>query len=261
MFTACHLHRGALAARPRTSPACRCGASDGPALRLVESRIWAMGMQAHLAPGRAPQGDVPDIPRTWHRMIALHAPGLTRNAAMTRPCAPFAASPQIGYAHTDRHSRRTQRMRMLPAVLIAILAAVTPTFAQQAQHAMATPDDLKWVDAAPLPGAKMAVVNGNPGQEGLFVYRFKLPANVKIPPHFHKASESVTVLSGTFFVGLGEKFDQGSGKELPTGSFVFIPPTHPHFAWTGGQETIVQVHGYGPTDLTFVNPADDPRKK
>ncbi len=45
------------------------------------------------------------------------------------------------------------------------------------------------------------------------------------------------------------------------GAFVSIPPTHPHFAWTGGQEAVVQVHGYGPTDLTFVNPADDPRTK
>jgi hypothetical protein len=59
---------------------------------------------------------------------------------------------------------------------------------------------------------------------------------------------------------LGEKFDQDSGKELPVGSFVAIPATHRHFAWSGGQETVIQVHGVGPTDITFVNPADDPRK-
>ena len=70
----------------------------------------------------------------------------------------------------------------------------------------------------------------------------------------------VTVLSGTFFVGMGEKFDQGSGRELPVGGFVSVPATHRHFAWAGDQETIVQVHGVGPTDTTFVNPADDPRK-
>ena len=62
-------------------------------------------------------------------------------------------------------------------------------------------------------------------------------------------------------VGMGEKFDQGSGKELPVGGFVAIPPKHPHLAGAGGQETVVQVHGVGPTDITFVNPADDPRKK
>ena len=60
---------------------------------------------------------------------------------------------------------------------------------------------------------------------------------------------------------LGEKFDQDSGKELPVGSFVAIPATHRHFACSGGQETVIQLHGVGPTDITFVNAADDPRKK
>jgi len=64
------------------------------------------------------------------------------------------------------------------------------------------------------------VLQGDPAKEGLFVYRFKFPANFKVPPHFHKAGENVTVLAGTFFVGLGEKFDQGSGKELPVGGFI-----------------------------------------
>jgi hypothetical protein len=55
--------------------------------------------------------------------------------------------------------------------------------------------------------------------------------------------------------------DQGSGKELTVGGFVSVPPTHRHFAGAGGEETLIQVHGVGPTDITFVNPADDPRKK
>jgi quercetin dioxygenase-like cupin family protein len=88
-----------------------------------------------------------------------------------------------------------------------------------------------------------------------------MPVGYRIPPHLHKASENVTVLSGVFFVGAGEKFDQGSGQELPAGGFVSIPPNHPHFAWVSGQEAVVQVHGVGPTDLRFINPADDPRAK
>ena len=90
------------------------------------------------------------------------------------------------------------------------------------------------------------MLQGDPSSEGLFVYRLKMPASYKIPPHLHKASENVTVLSGVFFVGSGEKFDQGAGQELPVGGFVSIPPNHPHFAWAGGQETVVQVHGVGP---------------
>jgi quercetin dioxygenase-like cupin family protein len=153
-------------------------------------------------------------------------------------------------------------MRWTRLVPIVLLIAVLPLHAQSAdRHTTHMPDTLKWVEPGVLPGARMAVLQGDPAKEGLFVYRFKFPANFKVPPHFHKAGENVTVLTGTFFVGLGEKFDQGSGQELPVGGFIAIPPKHPHFAWAGPEETIVQVHGIGPTDITFVNPADDPRKK
>ena len=151
--------------------------------------------------------------------------------------------------------------RIVPAVVMLAVLVALPVHAQQHPHTVATPETLKWVEPATLPGARLALVQGDPSKEGLFVYRLKMPANYKIPPHFHKASENVTVLSGVFFVGAGERFDQGSGHELPVGGFVSIPPNHPHFAWAGAQETVVQVHGVGPTDLTFVNPADDPRKK
>jgi quercetin dioxygenase-like cupin family protein len=151
--------------------------------------------------------------------------------------------------------------RLAPAVLLIALLGASPALAQPASHVTAMPDTLSWVEPPILPGARLTIVQGDPGKEGLFVYRIKMPANYRIPPHFHKAGENVTVLSGVFFVGLGEKFDQGSGEELPAGAFVAIPPKHPHFAWAGGQETVVQVHGIGPTDFTFVNPADDPRKK
>ena len=132
-------------------------------------------------------------------------------------------------------------LRLLVVIVSLGLVAAFPVLAQQMQqHALSAPDTL----------------NEDPS-----VYRVKMPANYKIAPHFHKAAENVTVLAGSFFVGMGQTFDQGSGKELPVGGFASIPATHPHFAWAGSQETIVQVHGTGPTDITFVNPADDPRKK
>ena len=153
-------------------------------------------------------------------------------------------------------------MRILLTVMLALLMTVTVAPAQQGQHmTTVTNDALKWVEPPTFPGAKLAIVQGDPGKDGPFVYRVKLPANYKIAPHYHKAIENVTVLSGVFFIGMGEKFDQGSGKELPVGGFVSVPPTHRHFAWAGGEETLIQVHGVGPTDITFVIPADDPRKK
>ena len=153
------------------------------------------------------------------------------------------------------------RLRLVSAVVMSVALGALPVLAQHDGHVVAMPDTLKWVEPPVLPGARLAVVHGDPSKEGLFVYRLKMPANYRIPPHIHKASENVTVLSGVFFIGLGEKFDHGSGQELPVGGFAAIPPKHPHYAWAGAQETVVQVHGVGPTDLTFVNPADDPRKK
>ena len=150
---------------------------------------------------------------------------------------------------------------VVTVIATLVIAAAPPVGAQHGQHHVAVPDTLKWTEPPVLPGAKLAVVHGDPAKEGLFVYRIKMPANYKIPPHRHKASENVTVLSGVFFIGTGEKFDQGSAKELPVGGFVSIPPEHAHFAYAGKEETLIQVHGVGPTDLRFVNPEDDPRKK
>jgi quercetin dioxygenase-like cupin family protein len=151
--------------------------------------------------------------------------------------------------------------RIVPVALILTVLASLPVLAGQDSHTIAMPDALKWVEPPVLPGARLAVVQGDPSKEGPFAYRLKMPAEYRIPPHLHKAGENVTVLSGTFFIGMGEKFDQTAGQALPAGGFVSIPPNHAHFAWAGSQETIVQVHGVGPTDLRFVNPADDPRKK
>jgi quercetin dioxygenase-like cupin family protein len=147
------------------------------------------------------------------------------------------------------------------AFIVLIVATALPADAQHGQHHIAMPDTMKWVDPPTFPGAKLAIVQGDPSKEGLFVYRVKMPANFKIAPHRHKASENVTVLQGVFFVGAGEKFDQGSGQELPVGGFVSIPAEHAHFAYSGKEETLIQVHGVGPTDIRFVNPDDDPRKK
>src|SRR5262245_38605619 len=150
--------------------------------------------------------------------------------------------------------------RIAPAILLSVAVAL-PVLADHPSHIVMRPDTLKWVEPAVLPGARLAVVQGDPAKEGLFADRLRMPAGYKIPPHFHKAGENVTVLSGVFSIGVGEKFDESKGQELPAGGFVSIPPGHPHYAWAGTQETVVQVHGVGPTDLTFVDPADDPRKK
>ena len=131
------------------------------------------------------------------------------------------------------------------------------------EHLVARPASLKWGPAPPsLPsGAQMAVVFGNPGKAGApYVFRAKLPDGYKGPPHWHPSDENVTVLKGTLLIGTGDKFDAAALEEVPVGSFMRMPKTTRHFAAAKG-ETILQLHGIGPFEITYVNPADDPRKK
>jgi hypothetical protein len=130
-------------------------------------------------------------------------------------------------------------------------------------HVMIRPEALKWGPAPPaLPaGAQMAVLAGDPSMKGMpFVIRAKLPDGYKIPPHWHPSDENVTVLKGTLLVGRGEKLDPAKMEELPAGSFMRMPKEMRHCAMAKG-ETVIQVHGIGPFEITYVNAADDPRSK
>jgi quercetin dioxygenase-like cupin family protein len=129
------------------------------------------------------------------------------------------------------------------------------------EHVAVRPDEVKWGPGPPglPPGVKAAVLVGNPTKAGPYVIRAKMPAGYKVPPHWHSSDENVTVIQGALWVGKGERFDADASKELPAGSFMRMPKTMRHFAWTKG-ETVIQVHGIGPFDINYINPADDPRK-
>ncbi len=129
-------------------------------------------------------------------------------------------------------------------------------------HEIASGDAIKWGPAPPSlpPGAQAAVLMGSPAKEGPFVLRLKFPAGFVIPPHRHSKEEHVTVISGSFAMSTGEKFDRAAARPLPPGSFIRIPAEHPHWAWTE-RETVVQINGMGPFDVRYVNASDDPRLK
>ena len=129
-------------------------------------------------------------------------------------------------------------------------------------HVAVRPDDFKWGPGPPglPPGAKLAVLMGDPGKAAPYVLRVQLPDGYKVPPHWHPTAENVTVMSGTLMIGKGEKFDADACKALPAGSFMSMPTKMRHFAWAKG-ETTIQVHGIGPFDINYINPADDPRNK
>jgi quercetin dioxygenase-like cupin family protein len=128
------------------------------------------------------------------------------------------------------------------------------------EHKIVGPTEMTWGDAPPgLPaGAKMAVLDGDPSKKGSFTVRLQAPAGYKVPPHTHPTTERVTVISGSFHLGMGEKFDEAAGPELSPGSFAVLPAGMAHFAWSTG-ESVVQIQSEGPFQIKYVNPADDPR--
>jgi len=142
-----------------------------------------------------------------------------------------------------------------------MLAAPTGVPAQDA-HKIVSAQEIKWGPAPPSipPGAQAAVLYGDPGKEGLFSLRLKLPKGYALAPHTHPKPEIVTVISGKFRLGMGEKADKSKAQALPAGSFFALPPGMAHFAFADG-DTVIQLNSTGPWGLTYVNPADDPRKK
>ena len=120
--------------------------------------------------------------------------------------------------------------------------------------------EIKWGPApAVFPtGAQMAVMQGDPSGTGLFTVRLRLPDGYKIPPHTHPTDEHVTVVSGSFSVGMGKTFDASRMMALSAGGFVTAPANEAHYAMSRGV-TVVQVHAIGPFAMTYVNPADTPK--
>ena len=133
------------------------------------------------------------------------------------------------------------------ASTLVLASMISVASAQPAPaHVMVKPEELKWADVPSLPkGAKIAVIEGPLSDAAPFTFRIKLPANFQVPPHSHNGIEHVTVLSGTFNLGMGDKLDKSKTMALKAGSIAIMQPKTNHFAWTK-DETIVQVHGTGP---------------
>jgi|SRR5579862_7865889 len=143
------------------------------------------------------------------------------------------------------------------AMLIAHVSAVAadPSLVPSAK-------DVKWGAPPPVfpPGAKFAVIAGDPAKTGLVTVRFEMPAGYTIPPHFHPTDEHITVLNGSFSLGMGDVIDKAHAQTLLPGGYGIAVAGMHHYAYTTGGATI-QVHLQGPFAITYVNPADDPSRK
>ena len=156
-------------------------------------------------------------------------------------------------------------MKHLVLVVLAMGLAQTQLGAQEAatHSAAVVPAGTAKFGPAPdilPPGAKLAVLEGDPTKAGTYTMRLWMPNGYTIPPHVHPADEHVTVVEGTFLVGMGGTIDASKLTSLPVGSFGMLPPGMQHYARAKGT-TVIQLHGVGPWSLTYVNAADDPRKK
>src|SRR5438876_4658658 len=149
------------------------------------------------------------------------------------------------------------------AVASPLVRATSQSATEQAPSAemgFHSPTTITWKDGPPsLPaGAKMAVLEGDPTKEGPFVMRLRAPDGYHVPPHTHPKTERVTVISGTMFLAMGENLDRSAAKTLRDGTYGFWPAGVKHTAWFENG-TVIQLHGIGPWQINYLNPADDPR--
>ena len=132
---------------------------------------------------------------------------------------------------------------------------------QSAFHSI-LPEQIEWraFPAFP-PDVRLAVLVGDPAQPAPYVVRVKMPANGKLMPHRHPEDRIYTVMSGVFYIGLGEHFDPTSLNAYPPGSVIVLPGDTWHFHWAKSGEYVTQVTAIGPLGLDYLDPADDPRRR
>jgi len=132
----------------------------------------------------------------------------------------------------------------------------------QAAFRSILPEDIDW-KAFPAfpPSVRLAVLIGDPSQPSPYVIRVKMPAGEKLMPHSHPEDRIYTVMSGVFYIGLGEQFDSARLNAYPPGSVVVLPGNTPHFHWAKSGEYVTQVSALGPLGLEYLDPANDPRER
>jgi quercetin dioxygenase-like cupin family protein len=122
------------------------------------------------------------------------------------------------------------------------------------------PEEMEWKPFAAFPAqARLAVLVGDPTKVGPYVVRVRLPQGVRLMPHRHPEDRIYTVISGVFYVGIGDQFDSERLQAYPPGAVIVLPGDTSHFHWAKSGEYITQVTAMGPLGLEYVHSQDDPR--
>ena len=122
------------------------------------------------------------------------------------------------------------------------------------------PDDVDWKPYPAFPpSVRLAVVVGQPSEPGPYTIRVKSPHGAKLMPHKHPEDRVYTVISGVFYIGLGDEFDASKLEPYPPGAVIILPGDTHHFHWAKSGEYVTQITALGPLGLEYLNAKDDPR--
>jgi hypothetical protein len=151
-------------------------------------------------------------------------------------------------------------MILVAAGVLGLMGVARAKEKAKAEAVTVAAADVKFGPAPPVlpPGAQLAVLHGDPGKKGPYAMRLKIPDGYKIAPHWHSNDEELTILTGTFVLAMGDKAGENP-HPMEVGAYHFLPAKMHHSASSKG-ETVIEIHGNGPFDLHYLNPADDPSK-
>ncbi len=122
------------------------------------------------------------------------------------------------------------------------------------------PDDVDWQPFPAFPpSVRLAVVVGQPSEAAPYTIRVKAPHGTKLMPHKHPEDRVYTVISGVFYIGLGDEFDETKLQAYPPGAVVVLPGNTHHFHWARSGEYVTQITAIGPLGLEYLSAKDDPR--
>ena len=118
------------------------------------------------------------------------------------------------------------------------------------------PDKVQWFSTA-RGGGQWAPIRGNPNHPGSYVYARKIPPRTITLAEVFPDARSYSVVSGTFYIGFGERYEEAGLLALPSGSYCVVPAGQPHFTATREQAVLLQVSGVG---RSVPKPVDPPAR-
>ena len=154
---------------------------------------------------------------------------------------------------------KSTKLLVATAALGLALSAVAADVPKDA--VLLTPGDFKWKPSAQVAGLERAAMIGDDTKPGPYLFRTKFPPNFKLQAHGHPDERRYTIVSGTWYIGWGKKFDESKLIALPAGSFYTEPAKIPHFVATRDDGAVIEISGTGPSSQLWVDPAHAPKKK